>query len=63
VYLVGSYHTGGSGMIDADTVVMRATNSDFELARQAVEDVYLATSQHRTSLDETALREAMDESI
>ena len=50
-------------MIDADTVVMRATNSDFELARQAVEDVYLATSQHRTSLDETALREAMDESI
>jgi ribosomal protein S18 acetylase RimI-like enzyme len=61
VYLVGSYRTGGSGMIDADTVVMRATNSDFELARQAVKDVYLATSQHRTSLDETALREFLSD--
>jgi ribosomal protein S18 acetylase RimI-like enzyme len=56
VYLVGSYRNGGSGMLDAETVVMRATNSDLELARQAV-DVYLATSQHPTSLDDTALRE------
>ena len=43
-------------MLDAETVVMRATNSDLELARQAV-DVYLATSERRTSLDDSALRE------
>lgn len=61
VYRVGSHRNGGSGMLDAETVVMRATNSDLELARQAVNDVYLATSQHRTSLDDTALREFLDD--
>jgi ribosomal protein S18 acetylase RimI-like enzyme len=60
VYRVGSYRIGGSGMLDADTMVMRATRSEFELARQTV-DVYLATSQRRTSLDDTALREFLSD--
>jgi ribosomal protein S18 acetylase RimI-like enzyme len=53
---------GGLWMLNAEITVLRATISDLELARQAVAEVYLATSQHPTRVDDTALQEFLADS-
>lgn len=49
-------------MLDPETVVLRATTSDLELARRAIIDLNLPTSQHRVKFDKAALREYLADS-
>jgi ribosomal protein S18 acetylase RimI-like enzyme len=44
-------------MSNGKVVLLRATNSHLDLARQAIAEVNLATSHHRLPLDEIALAE------
>lgn len=48
-------------MLSRDTELLRATVSDMKVARQAIADVNLSSSQHRLALDEVALHEFLSD--